>query len=225
METDNKIDSKPHKNAEDSTQIYWILGAMVVAIGFFFLTLQVMEGSHTVKYEGLTFTKTMFGEIPLYQYIYRTDNYARGINGNVIKSGERDVTILLRNNPETNTVPAQGEINYPPRDRPVYITLASEGLFCDYSSVALAGLSSFLSQNSYTLQVGSSNESDAKANNMTYVTCENHPNNMVISLQGGEESSISVEGNCHTLTVANCEVLQVTEKFIVQSIIESKGPK
>lgn len=209
------------KKQGSDNQLYWILGVMLAVIAVFFISAQILEKSSTVEYDGLTFTKVMFGEIPLYQYLYKTPTFAPSLTGKVIQSGERQAKLLLRNDPSKNTVPVYGEIDYPPRASTIYITFSSEGIVCNSSVIAVAGLTQFLKENSFNVQTGFATHKEADEFNETYVTCSSHPNNMVIHIQSGNESSVSIDGNCHTLTVGDCDVLSVTEKFIAQSVADA----
>lgn len=84
-------------------------------------------------------------------------------------------------------------------------------------------LSSFLNQNGYAVKSGASDEVIAREQNLTHITCENRPDRMVISYTSGDSPSIVRKGNCYTITVANCDILAPTEKFIIQSILDAKS--
>ena len=214
---------------------------MIGLILLFLLAHSLFQSLKTFEYQGLKFTKEKFGNIPLYYYYYYTNpDYA---TGNVVSGeGPRMINLYLRHDPRTNKVPVEGDLEFE-RGKPVYVTLNAEGLTeCPYSTLALAGLASFFSQNGFELKAGVSDKAEAEKDNLDYITCEQYPDNAVILVKSGDETSIkrktktvytAVEGkltgesveytNCYTITVANCEILQATEKFMTHSIIDAKA--
>jgi hypothetical protein len=212
------------KISKADKELFWVLGVMVGLILVFLISSAIFKDLKNFKYEGLAFSKEMFGDIPLYKHVYMTDKRMASTTGAVIGSDEvrSAVTVLLRNDPRENNILVEGKIEYPPREKFVYITFNSSGILCEYSNVAIASLGTFFNQNGFRARAGSADEADAKANNLTYVTCENKPDNMVIFFQAGSETSITRNENCYIITVANCEILPATEKFIVQSVIDAK---
>jgi len=185
----------------------------VLAVIFIVLYL-VFQGMGKVEYKGLTFTREKYGEVLVYHYYYLTELS----NGHV-----RKIDVLLKENPAENKVPIEGKVIYP-EGKTVYISINDTGLTeCEYSQVALAGFSIFVSSNNIPLKAGTPDKDEAQKNNLTYVTCEKYPNSMVVLLKSGNESKITLTGKlCYNLEVANCEILPVMEKFIVQSILDAK---
>ena len=217
-------EKKPQKGlTKPDKELYWVLGVMLVLIVVFIISFSFFRESNSFEYNGLKFTKTLFGDLPLYRYTYLTSVTVRTITGEVIRTTDsKNVILLIRVDPRKNKVPVTGKIEYFAKEKSVYVSINSTGLLCPYSQVALAELGSFLSQNDLIIETGSADETDAKENNLTYISCDNYPDNMVILLQSGEESSVARENNCYIITVADCDVIPPVEKFIVQSIIDSK---
>ena len=233
--TESKVTSKTQDK-----QFYYVIGAMVGLIVLFLLAHSFFQSLKTFEYQGLEFSKEKFGDIPLYYYYYYTNpSYA---TGNVIQNEPRMINLYLRHDPRTNEIPVDGNLEFQ-RGKFIYITLNSTGLTeCPYSTLALAGLSSFFGQNGFEIKGGVPDEAEAKKDNLEYITCEQHPDNSVILIKSGDETKIkrdsktvytAVDGklagksteysNCYTITVANCEILQATEKFMTQSIIDAKA--
>ncbi len=228
MKQDQKKETAPTQKessvSKKSKELYWIFGIMFAVIIIFLVASAYFKSSSNFEYEGLSFTKENFGEIPLYRYSYTTDSMIKSVTGQIVSSGStKPVAVLLRNDPRENNVPVTGKIEYLPREKFVYVSLGS-GLFCEYSTVALANLQIFFSQNGFTVRPATQNETESNETNLQYVNCENRPDNMVLMLQGGEESSIVRNNNCYIITAADCDVLSATEKFIIQSIIDAKEP-
>ncbi|MBU0761045.1 MAG: hypothetical protein KJ600_03660 [Nanoarchaeota archaeon] len=218
-----KEETKKKKTQKVDKELYWVLGVMVALILVFLISSAIFESSKDFQYQGLEFTKEMFGEIPLYRFTYFTDTSSSSITGHTINSGANRVIVLLRGDPRKNNVPVYGEIEYLPKENFVYVSINSTGLLCEDSTIAMAGIASFMKQNGFTIKGGSADEADAEQTGLDYITCENRPGRMVILLQSGPENSITREGDCYTLNVADCEVLPVTERFLIQSVLDAKA--
>ena len=213
---------KKKKTSGSDKELYWILGAMVGLIVVFLISFSIFQSMKTFEYQGLDFTKEKFGEIPLYRYYYFTNSLST--TGAVI--GEpKLVNLYLRNDPRKINIPIEGEIEFPRKGKFVYITINGTGLDqCKYSSIALASLSSFLTQNDFTVKGAVPNEAEAEENNIKYATCETRPDNAVILIQTGQETKIVKEAeNCYVISSTNCEILPAVERFMIQVIIDAKA--
>jgi len=205
-------------------ELYWIFGVMVAAIALFLVGFSFVKESNSFDYQGLDFQKEMLGNIPLYKHTYLTEKIVR-TTAQIVRTGDASaVTILLRNDPrKLKNIPIEGKIEYLPVEHFVYITVdSSPELLCDYSTIAMAELSSFMTQNGFAAKAGISDEAAAEEQNLDYISCENYPDKMVISFKSGDSPSVVREGNCYTITVADCDILAPTEKFIIQSILDAK---
>jgi len=210
---------KPKINT--NKELYWVFGAMVGLIIIFLVSYSIFQGFKNINYQGLTFKKEMFGQIPLYHYYYI--GKIKSVTGGVVSEQNRKIDLFLRNNPKENNISVDGEIIFP-EDKSVYIGIGSEGISeCKYSVIGLATLSSFLSQNGIGIKAGAANLEDAKANNLTYINCEKYPESAVVLIEKGDETKITKSKDyCYTISVNNCETLPAIEKFIVQSLIDAK---
>ena len=102
------------------------------------------------------------------------------------------------------------------KNNTVYISLDPEMQACEDNSIALMNLAGFL-RDFAGLEVKSAvnNKTFAEENGMNYADCENSPYNTVIYINSGNETSISEIGNCYQLIYSDCEILEVTEKFML----------
>lgn len=214
MEELKKENTEKYENK--NKQLYWIFGVMGAAIFVFFLTSFIYNTFFsTFDYEGLTFKKTFFGEIPLYQYSYNSI-----ITGKIISTVP--VNLILRHDPRENNVLVVGEKIEFPTNKSIYLGFNSTGLECPYTTLSVGTLSSFLASNNFKIQAGTVNPEESANQNLTLISCDLFKENAVIILQSGENTSVSIKNNCYTITASNCEVLQAVEKFEVQSIIDAK---
>lgn len=219
---DNIVDAVQNSPIEakkgGSKQIYWIIGTILVLVIVFFGASYLFKNITKFEYEGITFTKEKFGEIPVFHNYY----FFKTMEGKLIK-----YNLYLRNDPRKNNVPLTGNAISSGIEfsvyRKVYISVDPEFVGCEYGSVGISTLASFLADNQLTIGGASTDREQAQANNVTYATCDTHPGDVVIILKKGEETQVIHEKtNCYILQVANCEVLQAIEKFQVQSIIDSR---
>jgi len=216
---------KKSKKQNLDKQFYWVLGTMVFLIAAFLVSFGIGQKANEFEHEGLQFKEEMFGEIQLYRHDYFTERIGRTSTGQIVNTGEaKNVIVYLRNDPRELTVPVEGKIEYLPKGKFIYITFSSEGLFCEYSNVAIANLINFLSSNSFVAKAAASDEQAAEESELQHITCENRPDHMVLSFQGAEETSIVREEdtNCYRINVANCEVLEAVDQFVVQSLIDAR---
>lgn len=192
----------------------FLIGLGVLVLIFIILSY-IFQGIGKINYEGLTFTKEKLGELIFYHYSYHVMSPAGKIY---------EYNLYLRNNPKTNSVPIEGEISYVPENM-ILIGINNTGLTeCNQNTtLALAELSQFLTNNFLKVRGGYVDYNYSKTHNQTYISCELYPENTVIVMESGNETKVSRTGtNCYHVSSANCEVLQATEKFIVQSIIDAR---
>lgn len=190
------------------------LGWIGILVAVFIVSYFLFQGFGEIEYEGLTFQKERFGSIEVYTYNYMVETETGEIAGR---------TLYLRNDPRYNDIPVVGEIIYP-RGRKVYLSLNSTGLeTCDNSSIAIATLVGFIMNNGLEIRAGVPNKTEAKAKNQSYVSCDNYEGSPVIAVSASDETSIR-KGDffCYKVNIADCNIQEAFEKFIVQSLIDAR---
>jgi hypothetical protein len=212
------MEEEKSEGKRKSKELYWVLGTMLGLVIIFLVASSVFQSLRTFDYNGLTFTKEYFGDIPIYRYSYNSI-----VTGSATSPKDiRPVNLVLRGDPRENAVPIDGKVELP-RGKTVYFGFNSEGLTqCPYSTLSVATFSSFLASNGFTVRGGTTNETEANETNIDFVTCEQFPENPVIIFQASDETSINKENTCYNVNVANCEILPAVEKFMVQALIEAK---
>lgn len=217
-------DKKPIETEETPTtekkdkQFYWILIGMAAIIIVFFSSYFFLASLNSFNYNGLTFTKEKFGDIPVFHHYYNFN-----VDGQLVK-----YNLFLRNDPRKNNIPVTGSIVDEGlefrRDNFVYISVDPEDLTeCEYSRVGISTLAAFLSNNYLNVKGAAPKESLANESNVEYVTCETNPQDVVILVKAGDETKIIYEKkNCQIIQIANCQVLEAIEKFQVHSILDAK---
>ncbi len=231
MKKDKELKNKKNKTAEERTkfkalkknkELLVIFLVMLASFIIFFISYSIFQSLRTFEYQGLTFTKVKFGEIPFYRYYYYTDI---GATGRVVNPEQlHQINLYLRVDPRENNVPVEGEILFPNRKQFLYVSVNATNLNkCEYTNTMLASLTIFLSGNQFNVRGATPDEKVAEEANFKHITCENRQDNMVILIQEGTETKIVREADkCYVISVANCDAIEAIEKFMTQSIIDAK---
>lgn len=199
-------------------QILYAIVLMVLVILIIITVPYIMKNYlNKFSYLKLDFYKNNLGKITFYSTnIPLIDN-----NGKVVAGYSMD----FRNDPRKlnyiNVSISDKNINLM-RDNITYVAISSNVNHCDYNTVAVANLASFLRGFArLNLKGASSDKEYANLTNSTYANCQTNPNNTVILIKSGNETKIEkTSKNCYELTYKECEVTQVTEKFDIV-ILES----
>jgi hypothetical protein len=209
-------ESKQERKLE--RQLLVVIVFVVVIIGLYLVASAYFKSLHRITYEGLTFSKQRAtANLTVYHHQY----YFKSPTGKLLQ-----YNLYLRNNPFdlVANIPLVGDkVALNPR-QPVYFTINNSGLVeCPYSTLAVATLASYLSDNQFKVLRGDMNFWTANGPEGEWVTCERKPNSRVIELYRGDETRVSLNGNCYRITVATCEdVLEAVERFIVQSVVDAR---
>ncbi len=212
--------SLPKKETKERKIEKEILGVLIflgVLIGVFVIASSYFKSLNYFEYEGLTFSKEMAGNIRVFHH-----NYYLKVAGKLI-----NYNFYIRTDPRDNNVSVEGDKSKLLAPGAVaYIAINSEGLQnCKFGPLAVGGLSGFLADNQMKVIGGNLNFWDVPIKKNEWVTCKNKLGNRVVEIFEGNETKITIEGNCYRISVSNCEILEATEKLQVQSIVEVKKSK
>lgn len=211
-ENQRQIEKIPKKSLDK--QLLWVLGWMIFLIILFLMAYSIFKEYRKVEYQGMTFTRAKFGQIPVYHYYY----FFKDKTGQTIK-----YNLYLRNDPRKNNIPVTGEIDLI-GDKPLFLGINNTGVIeCSQSAMAVADLYSFLSDNQMSVYSGTTDLNESIVKDQLYVSCNKHPENTVIIVQKAETSSININNNCYTINVADCQVLEAIEKFKLQAIADARN--
>lgn len=222
-EKSKKTRNKKKKPSKMDKELYWVLGIMLALILVFLVSSSVFQSLKTFEFQGLSFTKEKLGDIQLYKHSYSFSD-PRPITGSVV-SEPRQFNLFLRNDPRENNVPIEGEEIVFVMGTTAFISVNGTGLTqCEYSSVAISNLASFLTVNLISVKGATPDEELARETNLTHASCDTTPVRQVVLIQSGDETKIEVKNTrCYIITVANCEILSAIEKFTIQSIIDARA--
>lgn len=212
IEEDKLQKEEKNKEKEADTQnkqlknIFIVLGVIgaVFLIGVFFI-----YSLKSFEYKGVDFKIIKEGDLVLYNTFFEMQSITGQHVGNY--------NLYFRNDPRNlEKIPFEGEINLEVALKKMVIKMDdSAELNCEGNGViAIANL-----VNSFGL-LGIEVIKDEN------VSCDSEGRYMYVDILQGEESKIEQYGpSCYKLIVSDCKILEVTEKFIIDSIVENKVNK
>ena len=202
---------------KQNRQILWALVLMASVIIIIFLVPYIKQNVfNKFEYTGLYFYKTNINGIILYSTeipLVNSYNFPIG-----------DYSIYFRNDPrELENISIniiENKIQFE-KNATVYISIEYDAPVCEDNIVSVVGLTQFLDRFGALKVKGAMNDAVYASNNqLNYITCKTNPDNTVILLKTGNETTISKTGeNCYELKYKECEINKVTERFIL-TIIE-----
>lgn len=121
-----------------------------------------------------------------------------------------DVQYFFRNDPrELEDIKIKDEIEL---GNPMYIV--DGGMNCSEKILAATSLDvNFLNRLGIKTEIATFDKNKSEEKNMTHIECEEDHKSIVF--REGNKSSIEKEGSCYYLNVNNCEVMEVSEKFVL----------
>lgn len=208
-----EVKKKPRKEKYEN-QLKWIFMILGIIILISLIFYFIIESTKKFEYGGIKFQKIMYDKLPLfYSRIPISDQY-----GNL----KVNYNLYLRNDPrKLRDVAIDGIINL---DDSVRISLdrASESE-CD-GRESLMGLAQLISGIGYSLKTGFNDKELAEEKNISYFTCENSDaGTTTLVFKSSNQTKITLNGRCYTLEFADCKLREVTERFIVGWIVNTKG--
>jgi len=223
MEEDNKkeeiINEEIREKSENigkkqNVQIKWAVILMLTAI-LIILAVPYIKQNYfdRFKYNGLVFQKTKLGELTFYSANFPVvDIQGRSIGSYAMnfRNDPRNLEYIDINLSKENIEFS----SYGNKYGPVYISLNPLMEKCNETIIAMATLSGFLKDSDLDVYAAVTDKAYAKDNNQTQKWCT--PFETVIVITDGNETSIEeITSGCYKLTFKNCEVLPVTEKFML----------
>jgi len=179
------------------------LGIVLAFLAFlfllFFVIYYISASSKTVNFKGVEYTKLQVGEVLFY---HAQIPYLKDLEGT-------KYNVYLRSNPKeiSKKIPLDGEdISW---KQLVVTNYSTNGLVCEgYSIIAQANFNQILKEG-IGLTLLSNNT----------VSCDEENRYMYLSIEAGDETKIEKIGeSCYRLEFTNCEILEVTERFLLEAI-------
>jgi len=205
------------RKSNDSRQLAWVLGVMVGILVFLLVFFLVGESLRKFEYGGFKFDKVKFGKLTFYHTAFSINNQ---ITGSAIGS----YNLFLRKDPRKIEVPVDAKISFDNAENNITYLSFDADWKCEDKGIALTELAKFLDAFGGNLKAGTTNINAATIDE-PYVVCENTGKANIIVVKEGNESSIKQDKDnlyCYVLTVKDCNILDVTEKFIVETLIQAR---
>ncbi len=203
-ESTESSEEKPSKKqvGEENKILGKVFGVLAVLILVIFGSYLVIYNSNNFEYRGIKFDVMPVGEIIFYHTSFPATLDNRQVNYNV----------YLRNDPREleKNVPFQGNIYFPE----VFVLNATNSLDCEGDGeLAIRNLQQVLKV------FGTEFITDDNA------TCDPQGRYGHMKIQTGDISAISQFAGpaCYILQAADCEILEVTERYLVESLVKKIG--
>lgn len=196
---------------KEKRQLFCIIAAMAVILISFFLVYAISQQSKRFEYNGFNFEKIMYDKLPLY---YTKISITRA-DSNII-----NYNLYLRDDPRKKNIKPDAFVHFMRGD--IFISLNKDFEKCDDTSLAMTNIGMLFGAIGLDLKAALDNLEQAEMLKRPYATCENTKNNTVILYKMANETGIKQQENCYIINVADCEILNATEAFIMQTLSDMK---
>ena len=198
---------------KQSKQVLWALILMISMILIVLGTPYVIKNYfNKFVYINLDFEKTQLGNIRFYSTkipVANTRGEIIGVYSMNFRNDPRKLEYIVHNIDDNKVIFK--------KDEKVYISFNPDMKACDNTTIALMNLAGFLKDfGNLNISSAVTYYDYARDNNLSYKTCENSPDNTVIIIDEGEKTEIKkISDKCYSITYNNCEIMPVTEKFML----------
>jgi len=210
----NKAITIDEKDAlkKQNKQTKWIFIVMALTLISVFLIPYIIGKSREFNYAGLEFKKILFDQLPLY--------HARIPLASITGEAVSNYNLYLRNDPrELEYIPIEGDIKLL---KNVVLTFNPE-MVCKNEIIASTSVVGFIrGASSANLIPGTLNKSEV-TNKLAYADCNSTSQTSIIFDLGNKTEIIQESENCYKIYVANCEVVESAERFIIGMAAHAKG--
>lgn len=206
--------SKKHKDKGEKTrkkatksnrekEIKIVVGVMVSIILIVLLVFLIGQSQKNFEYNGLEFKERQMGEITYYDthFLVRTNDRSK-----------KRFKFSFRNDPrELKNITVEGNIVL---NKNVGLAADSD-LICENNNLALMTLSiNFFDRLGIDTFSGTTNKTLAERYNKSLLRC-NDTRYSVLSFRKGNKTRIVREGDCYRIYVNDCQIMEVSEKFMI----------
>lgn len=195
-----KVDkgSKEDNTKYNKILIYFggILGFLVLGLVIWIVASYI---EHNFEYEEIPFNKIQEGDITVYRtYLPLTNEKGENVGKH---------NIYLRTDPRVlSEIPFEGEIVFIDK---MYINSTKE-LFCKgYGTISIENLAGLYRKLGVEVKSGQN------------ISCGNGKDYVYVNIQPGEKTEVKqIKPACYDILVKDCEILEGTEKFLIESIVQ-----
>jgi hypothetical protein len=196
-------------------QVKLIVIMMISLVLIVVLVNWLLKESNKFEYAGLEFTKGKQGSLVL----YFTQFPLKDLSGKTVAY----LPFYFREDPrKLDRIKLEGMI----RLKKVVALAADKEVIegCEDTLLAAATLSlKFLKDLNIEAFAATPDKAEAEQFNRTYVDCNDTSKYSILIFKKGNESRIIQEGDCYTLEFDNCEIMNVSERFVINTYANSQG--
>ena len=201
---------------EENKQLGWFLLVILIVFAAVLIPYFWAESNKSFQYSQIDW----FVESDENPITYHGRFPSLGIN-------DLNYNIFLREDPRKNKVPVVGNISTFNFKNTGIITMTPEIDACRGELPrAMFDISAFVRQGIgiKKLVAGSTDKDIANESQRVFARCDNLPNRTIIVFGVGEQSIVQDEENpyCYYINIENCDDISPVEKFMVQSIKDSR---
>ncbi len=204
---------KKNENNQERQTKSFVFG-MVVLIVLIVLAYFLIQGNKKFEYAGLEFQKGNVGDLTLY-FIKIPLNSITGEVVGYASSYVSEDPRKLTNIPINTQIMLKREV-----------ALAADSKFveaCEDSILAATRLSVYLKNTGINPVAATLDKKEAEELNRNYVNCSADSDYSIIAFETSEKDEIVKENNCYKVNVANCNVMNVTERLMIGVYAHSRG--
>jgi len=197
------------------TQVIVIVGFMLIVLATVFIFYWISVNSKKFEFAGLKFEKIKEGSLTF----YNTNFPLKDIFGNTVSY----LPAYFREDPrKLANITIDGAIKL---KSTVALAADSDILRCEDSILAGTTLSVFLAKAGISSFGATTNKTEAEYFNRTYVDCGNTSQYSIVMFKNSTVDRIDelLSPNCYVISIANCNFMNVTERFMMGVYAHSAG--
>jgi hypothetical protein len=208
-ESTGEKELEKNKAKKRENEFKWLIIVMVLSIVVFLVFFWLFKfASVSFKYEGMKFEKEAYSNLNF----YHTQLSISRIDGKFIYD------LYMRNDPRTlQKIPANFSFRFK------YTSVVSfEPAVDDCPQAGLAGASigNLFSGIGSKVYGATTNEEFSNLTGKPFITCNDSDKMTVVEIRESDSTYIEQNGDCYILHVKNCEILEVSEKFVLDSLVQ-----
>lgn len=184
--------------------VLWLLAVVIFAAGFIF----IFRNASTFMYEGLKFQKINMNGLNLYKTTIQLTR----------PEGSFKFDLYLRTNPkDLDKIPVNTTVKL---RKAGFVSFEPRLSACYGSSVAATELGTFLGALGMKVKGATTDKNYSEEKGIDLKTCDTPFSGTTVVLKSSNESYIEQKNDCYTLNIANCDMIPVAEKFILDTTLQ-----
>jgi hypothetical protein len=208
--SEEKITAGENKSQKRQTKVLVVVLFLILLMAA--IVLLTKSKVNQFSYAGLTFEKIKFDKLDL----YHAKIPIKSVTGQVINK----YNLYFRNDPREleKQVPLKTDLALMKN----VVIAAEPEMVCPNELIAGISLTNFLDSAGIDVFMGSTNKTEAKEKNVSYVSCGNESYTLVRFELANRTEIVKEDINCYKLKISNCQVMEAAERFMIGVVNSSK---